>query len=475
MTVDFPFFSILNSLYSIQSLHLHIGSLNVTPYNYSIMHITIEILILLLLILTNGFLAMAELAVISARKARLRIRAADDEPGYQTALELAENPGRFLSTVQIGITTVAILTGAFGGATVAQNLAEIFTGLGLDTSTSDIISVVLVVALVTYISLVIGELTPKQIALLNPERVAAAVARPMKTLSMIAAPLVKFLNISTSLVLRVLGVKPSQEPAITEEEIKLLIDQGTELGVFAPIEDAIVDQVFRLGDLTVESLITPRTEVIWLDLADPLSDSIQKIKVSDYMYFPIAENNLDNVLGFVKTTDLLAQSLEDGDIDLHKALLDPMIVPENAPAYTLLERFRESGHEIAFVIGEFGGFQGLVTLRDLLEALVGDLPEAAGQRDPDIVRREDGTYLLDGLISIEVFIDLFNLQTLPGEEQNYYQSLGGFVQFMLDRIPTEGDIVPWEGYRLEVVDMDAKRVDKILVTPPDRDKHESQN
>jgi putative hemolysin len=447
-----------------------LGWNNYNSYNYPIMDITIEILILLLLILTNGFLAMAELAVVSARKARLKLRAGEGDPSYQAALELAENPGRFLSTVQIGITTVAILTGAFGGATVAQQLAVVMTGWGLTPATSDIVSVLLVVAVVTYVSLVIGELAPKQIALFNPERIAARVARPLKALSRLASPLVRFLSLSTALVLRVLGVKPSQEPAVTEEEVKLLVDHGTELGVFEPIEDAIVDRVFRLGDLTVESLITPRTEVVWLNLDDPISDAIQKIKVGHFRNYPVAEGNLDHLQGFVKSTDLLALSLEDGIIDLHQVMLEPLFVPESAPVYTLLERFRETGYEIAFVIEEFGGFQGLVTLRDLLEALVGDLPWTA--RDPNVVQREDGTYLIDGLISIENFRDQFHLGHLPGEQENYYQSLGGFVLYMLNRIPTEGDIVSWEGYRFEVVDMDAKRVDKILVTPPEDVEYE---
>jgi putative hemolysin len=428
------------------------------------MNIFIEILILFLLILINGFLAMSELAVVSARKARLKLRAAEGKPGYQAALELSENPGHFLSTVQIGITTIAILTGAFGGATIAEQLAALFTSLGLDPSTSDIISVLLVVSLITYISLIIGELAPKQIALINPERVSAAVARPMKILSRITAPLVKFLSWSTSIVLGIINIKAAPEPSVSEEEVKLLIDQGAEIGVFTPIEDIIVDQVFRLSDLTVESLTTPRTEVVWLDLTDPLSDSIQKIKTSRFMFFPVVQDDLDNLQGFVKVTDLLAQSLEERTIDLQKALFEPLYIPENAPAYSLLERFRETGYEIAIVIGEYGGFQGLVTLRDLLEALVGDLPEAPDRRDPDIVRREDGTYLLDGLIPIEGFRELFNLQQLPGEDENNYRSLGGFVQYMLDHIPTEGESVSIAGCRLEVVDMDGKRVDKILVT-----------
>jgi putative hemolysin len=435
------------------------------------MNILIEILILMLLILANGFLAMAELAIVSVRKTRLKIRAAEGEPAYQAALELAEKPGRFLSSIQIGITTIAILTGAFGGATLAQVLAGIFTSMGLSHASSDIISVLLVVIIVTYVSLVIGELTPKQIALLNPERAAVFVSRPMRTLSRFTAPLVTLLNLSTNLILRFLGIKPIQDTSITEEEVKLMIDQGTELGVFAPIEDAVVDQVFRIGDLTVESLTTPRTKVVWLDITDPLNETIQKIKDCDYSYFPVVRDDLDNLLGFVKTNDLLVQSLENNAIDLQKALLEPLYIPENAPAYSLLDRFRETGYEVAFVIGEFGGIQGLVTLHDLLEMLFGDLSQTDLQREPDVVRREDGTYLLDGLISIDEFHGLFDVPTLPGEEQNYYLSLGGFVQYMLDRIPEEGDHITWNNFRFEVIDMDRKRIDKLLLTPPEIMQH----
>lgn len=430
------------------------------------MTILIEILVILVLILINGFLAMAEIAVVSASKARLRLGAARAKPGYQIALDLANNPGRFLSSVQIGITLVGVLAGAFGGATIAEILQESFIGLGVAPGISEAIGVGVVVLTVTYVSLVIGELAPKQIALLNPDRVASMVARPMHTISRIATPLVRVLSLSTSLVLRILGVRPGTEPAITEEEVKLLIDQGTELGVFEPIEDTIVDKVFHLGDQLIESLATPRTEIVWLDQDDPLEESIEKIKSADYAFFPVAHDNLDNLLGFVKANDLLTQSLEGGQIDLMESLIQPLYVPENTPVYYVLERMRETGYEIAFVMDEFSGIQGLVTLRDLLEGLVGDIPQTEGMHDPDVVRLEDGTYLLDGMIPIQQFRELFGFEGLPGEEKNYYQSLAGFVLYLFGYIPNTGESVAWQGYRFEVVDMDDMRIDKMRVIPP---------
>ena len=426
----------------------------------------LQILILLTMILANGFLAMAEIAVVSARKARLRLRAAAGDPAYEAALELANSPGRFLSTVQIGITLVGILAGAFGGATIAEALEDIFIGFGLAPGISEALGVAIVVISITYVSLVIGELVPKQIALLDPERVAALVARPMSFIARITSPLVHLLSLSTAIVLRVAGLRPSLDPAVTEEEVRLLIDQGTELGIFEPIEDTIVDKVFQLADRRIESLVTPRTEMFWLNLDDPLRTSIEKIKAVNYSHFPVARGNLDNLLGFVKATDLLAQSPEDGAIDLKAALLKPLYVPENTPAFDVLERMRETGYEIAFVIDEYGGIQGLVTLRDLLEALVGDIPQIEEMHDPDIVRREDGTLLLDGMISIQQFRDMFNFGVLPGEEKNYYQTLGGFVLHLFGYIPRVGESVRWKDYRIEVVDMDGLRIDKVLMTPP---------
>jgi putative hemolysin len=424
--------------------------------------ILIEILVLLLLIATNGVLAMAEIAVVSARKVRLQQRAEAGDSGSRTALNLANSPGRFLSTVQIGITLVGILAGAFSGATLAQEmeiyLAEI-PGIG---PFSEAISVGLIVLIITYLSLVLGELAPKRVALNNPERIAALVARPMNFLARLVAPFVSLLTKSTDFVVSILGTKPSQEPPITEEEIMRLIGLGTQFGVFEKIEHDVVDKVFRLGDRQVSSLMTPRTEIAWLDVKDPTEKLRQKVIASDHSYLPVAIDNLDKLLGFVKSRDVLAQCLQDQPLDIKAVLKPALFVPENTPAFYVLDRLKETRSEIAFVLGEFGGIQGLVTLRDILEAIVGDIPTAE-QTHPDIVQREDGTFLLDGLLPIDEFREIFDLPELPGEAKNYYETLGGFVMTSLGHIPSVGEHFELSTLRIEVVDMDGYRVDKVLV------------
>ncbi len=430
------------------------------------MNTFIEIAAILVLILFNGFLAMSEIALVSASRPRLRLGAMEGRAGYQAALDLANSPGRFLSSVQIGITLVGILAGAFGGATFAEALEETFTALGLSPGASEALGVAVVVTALTYLSLVIGELAPKQIALLNPERTAAFAARPVRMLSRAAAPLVRLLNLSTALVLRLLGVRPSREPAVTEEEVKLLVDQGTELGIFEPIEDTIVDRVFQLGDRLIQSLATTRTEIVWLDLDNPLEQAAARIKASGYSQYPVARGDLDHLIGYVKANDLLTQVVEQGAIRLEEALLEPLYVPGSTPVFDALEHMRRVGTEIAFVMDEYGGIQGLVTLRDLMEGLVGDLPEAQSPSEPEVVRLEDGRYLLAGMLPIHEFRELFNLGSLPGEAENHFQTLAGFVLDRLGRIPVEGESVTWSGYRIEVVDKDGMRLDKLLVTPP---------
>ena len=428
------------------------------------MNTLIEIFLLLLMVLVNGYLAMAEIAVVSARKALLSLRAAAGEPGYAAAQKLSTAPGRFLSTVQIGITLVGVLAGAFGSATLAEKLAVPLVRLGMSATTAETVGVGVVVLLTTYISLVLGELVPKQIGLNNPERVAALVASPMNTAARIAAPLVNLLSRSTALTLRLLHVHPNPESAITEEEIKLLIDQGTELGVIQPIEDTIVDRVFQLGDQRIKSLITPRTEVVWLDLEASDRASIQKLKTYRYAEFPVAKGSIDNLVGFVRALDLLEQALDGQEIDLQAAMRPPLFVPENTPVFQVLERMRQSGFEIAFVVDEFGGISGMVNFFDLFEALVGDLPEGGQPFDPDIVRQEDGSYLISAMIPVVQFRELFSLGSLPGEDQNQYQTLGGFVLYLFSRIPSTGEQIDWEDFHFRVVDMDGLRIDKLQVS-----------
>ena len=426
--------------------------------------ITLELIILLLLILSNGVLALAELAVVSAHKARLQQRAEAGDKGAQDALELANDPARFLSTVQIGITLIGILTGAFGGATLADEVAPLLARVPFLAPYRHGISVVLVVIVITYFSLLLGELAPKQIALSNAERFASRVAPLMKFLSRLAGPLVGVLSLSSQAVLRMLGIQAVASPEVTEEEVRILIGQGTQTGVFEPIEEEMVEQVFRLSDRRINSLMTPRPEIVWIDLEDPLDVNFVKISTSRHSQLPVGEGDLDNLLGYVRATDLLAQCYQDKDLDIRAVVEPGLFLPEIMPVFDALERFKETRAEIAFAVDEYGGLQGLVTLRDILEAIVGDIPEEYEIEDPDIVRREDGSYLLDGMVPIDEFKDLFNLGELPGEEQNYYQTLGGFVMTFLGKIPTSGDHFEWEGLRVEVVDMDEKRVDKVLVS-----------
>jgi putative hemolysin len=417
----------------------------------------LEILIIFLLILTNGVLAMAELAILSARKARLEQLAQEGDERAHAALKLATAPGYFLAAVQVGITLVGILSGAFAGATVAEEL-EVWLGkmLGLQAYLGAL-SVGVVVVFITFFSLVLGELAPKQVALNDPEGIAARLARPMQALTRLAGPLVRLLNASAGLVLKLMGIHPSQEPGVSAEEIKILMGQGTDEGVFEPMEEEIVEQVFRLADLKAENLLTPRTEIDWLDLDDPPVLLRQQIVESIHTYLPVARGSLDELAGFIRGKDLLAQSLRGESFDLLAVTRPPLLVPESTPALEVLERFKQTRVHIAFVLDEYGGIQGLITSTDLLEAMVGDLPELHETLDPDIVRREDGSYLLDGLLAIDLFKQLFDLKQLPGEDERR------FVMAQLGRVPQPGNHFHFESLRIEVMDMDGNRVDKLLV------------
>jgi putative hemolysin len=425
----------------------------------------IEIIILLILVLGNGLLAMSEIAVVSSRRVRLQRLAEEGNAGAETVLELLSQPTAFLSTVQIGITLVGILTGAFGGATLARDLGA---GLALIPGLADYaepLAFGLVVVFTAYFSLVLGELAPKQLALTDPERIATAIAAPLKGLARITAPVVRLLSFSTNTVLRVLRVERTAGQLLTEEEIERLIEQGTRGGVFDPTEEEMVKQIFRLNDRRIESLMTPRSEIVWLDVENPLGQLEATILSNRHTLFPVARGDLDYLVGVVQAKDLLALGLSGQPMKLDLVLQEPLIVPESTPAFQVLDRFREHQARLAMIIDEFGGIQGLVTTTDLLEGIVGSLPEPGESRDPDIVRREDGSWLLDGMLPVDDVKDLLDLRALPGEEKNYFQTLGGFAITQLGRIPESGDAFDWEGLRFEVVDMDGRRVDKILVLP----------
>ena len=431
--------------------------------------VALEILFIIVLIVINGLFTMVEIAVVSARKTRLQQLADEGDAGARAALQLMHAPNRFLSTIQIGITLIGILAGTFGGATFVEKLAARLSQIQFLAPYSETISIVIVVLGITYLSLVIGELVPKQLALNSAERIASAVAPPMQMLSVIASPVVRLLSFSTGVVVRALGIRPTSEPPITEEEIKIMIEAGTQVGVFEPTEQEMVERVFRLGDRKVSALMTPRTEIAWFDLDDSAEEIQRKLTASGHSRFPIAQGSLDNVLGVVHARDLLARNLVGQPIDLRATLHPPLFVPEGMPALMVLDRFKEARSQIALVIDEYGGLQGLVTINDMLEAIVGDILLMNEVDEPEAIQREDGSWLLDGMLPIDEFKEVFPIQELPAEKEGYYQTLGGFVMSALGRIPATGDHFDWGGLRFEVVDMDRRRVDKVLVVPVGKD------
>ncbi|MBE9192524.1 HlyC/CorC family transporter [Gloeocapsopsis crepidinum LEGE 06123] len=424
----------------------------------------VEILIIFLLIVANGIFAMSEIAVVSSRKARLQQLANEGNAKARAALKLAESPNNFLSTVQVGITLIGVLTGAFGGATIAGNLANYLQQIPVLAPYSQAIALGIVVLTITYLSLIIGELVPKRLALNSPERIAANIAMPMRTIAAIVSPAVYFLSASTDFVLRILGIGPSTEPLVTEEEIKVLIEQGTEAGTFEAAEQDMVERVFGLGDRPVSALMTPRPEIVWLDLEDSLEANRHRIINGGHSRFPVCQGGLDNVLGIVPVSDLLARCLSNQPLDLTVSLRQPVFVPESTRGLKILEMFKQTGTHIALVVDEYGVIQGLVTLNDILVEIVGDVPDDE-QEEPQAVQREDGSWLLDGMLSIDEFFELFAIKEVSTEHRGSYQTLGGFVITHLGRIPTASDYFEWQGLRIEVVDMDGNRVDKVLAAP----------
>ena len=427
--------------------------------------ILLEAVIIFVLILLNGFLALAEIAIIASRKTRLQLAAGDGSRGAEAALELANHPTEFLSMVQIGITAVGILVGVFGGATLADHLAAQIALIPILSPYSGAIAVGVVVVLITYLTLVLGELAPKSLALTRPEEIAAQVGIPMLSMSKIASPLVRVLSRSTKLVLALLRVKPSSKSHITESEILLLIEQGTRSGVLLEAEQEMMEGVLRLGDRRIDAMMIPRIEIQHLNLEHTLEENRQICLDSVYSRLPVVDGRLDNLVGVVKVRDILTQELLGQPINIEQVMVEPVFVPENASAMMALDSLRENGEHLAIVIDEFGGTQGLVTLMDILEGIVGEIPFPGIREQPEIIQRGDGSYLLDGMLPIDQFKSLFNLGDLPGEDRGSFQTISGFVMACLGRIPAAGDTLEWQGYLIEVVDMDGFRVDKVIVHP----------
>ena len=427
--------------------------------------IVTEVLIIVLLLVLNGVFAMSELAVMTARKVRLEHRADAGDKGARAALELAQEPTAFLSTVQVGITLIGVLAGAFGGASIAEQLAATFGRSPRLAPYAEGLGLAIVVAGITYLSLIIGELVPKRLALSAPERIASLVARPMRMVARVVSPLVRLLTGSTNLMLRLLGVRAHTDAGVTEEEIRALVEQGAESGVVAAAEHQIVERVFRLGDRQVAALMTPRPDIEWVDLDDDPDALRAALGVPRHGLLLACRGDVDRVVGFVHAEDALARCVTGRPLDgaaLAELAREPMYVPEATPAFRLLEQFRAQRRHAAVALDEYGGVAGVVTLDDLLQELVGDIPHADDEPAAALVRRDDGSWLADGQIAVadvEAALDA----ELVEEERPGYHTLGGFVMARLGRVPRTGEHFDAAGFRFEIVDMDGRRVDKVLI------------
>ncbi len=429
-----------------------------------------EILLLAALILLNGVFAMSEIALVMARRARLARLAEAGSAAAVAAIKTHDDPTRFLSTVQVGITSIAILSGIVGEAALARPLALWLQTFGMAAEASGIAATALVVAIITYVTIVVGELVPKRIAQLDPERIACRMARPMQLLARVAQPFVRLLSLSTDGLLRLLHLlrllrkRPPELPGQIEEEIHSLLQEGSEIGVIEQQERAMVRNVFRLDDRPIESLMVPRADIVYLDTVLPLQDNLGRIAESDHTHFPVCRDGLDEVLGILDTRRLLDAMLAGAAPSLADALQPAVFVPERLSGHDLLEQFRASDTHLMLVIDEYGEINGMVTLRNVLEAITGEfrprrLDEAWA------VQRGDGSWLLDGLIPLHELRDRLGLKQLPEESRKRYHTLSGLVMWLSGELPQTGDVLTWENWRLEVVDLDGKRIDKILATP----------
>lgn len=423
-----------------------------------------EIAVLAALILLNGLFAMSEIALVTARRSRLQALVDSGDAGAAAAMALNEHPTRFLSTIQVGITSIGVLSGIVGEAALAAPLAAWLDSFKfVQTQTAGYLATGLVVMVVTYFAIVFGELVPKRLAQLTPERIARLVSRPIRGLATVANPFVKLLSVSTDVLLRVLGARTTTDNAVTEEEIHALIEEGSESGVIDAQERAMVRNVFRLDDRQIASLMTPRSEIVYLDLDDSIDDNLRKVVESEHARFPVCRGSLREVQGVVSARTLLKQAVQGGKMDLTTAQQPAVFVPESLTGMELLDNFRASSSHVALVVDEYGEVQGLVTPQDLFEAIAGEF-KTPSQEDAWAVQRKDGSWLLDGLIPVPELKDRLELDSVPEEDFGRYNTLSGMLMLLLGRVPHTADVAEWEGWRFEVVDMDQKRIDKVLAS-----------
>ena len=435
--------------------------------------IGIEILIVVILIILNGLFSMTELAIINARKGLLEEKAEAGNRGARMAIKLAEDPNEMFSTIQIGITLISIVTGLYSGAIFSDPMATYIKEHILWLADyADTVSPIFIVSLTTYLSLVIGELVPKRLAYNSPESIAIMMAIPMKYFATITKPFVALLSMSTTVLLKVLGVKHKEEAPVTESEINKMLVQGVELGAYEEEEPVLVENIFRLADLDASDIMTPRTQLTWIDINASDEEILETIMECNEHRIPVGDDSLDELKGLVSSVDVLAQQMKES----HRPMKDilaycmrkPVLVPESLSLMKVLSTFREEGTHEAIVLDEYGGMSGMITFHDIMEEIVGLMPSGEEEKKEEenrIVQRDDGSYLVDGLISIEELKEYFEVdELLPGEEEDLYKTLGGFVTYLIGRIPKEANRCHYGPLQFEVIDMDNTRVDKVMVT-----------
>jgi putative hemolysin len=428
-----------------------------------------ELLILFFLILLNGFFSMAEIALVSARKARLEGQATKGDSRARQALKMAIKPESFLSTVQIGITTIGIFTGVYSGDKIVDDVAGYFEGTGMMVAYSKEIATAFVVILVTFFSLVFGELVPKRIGLANPEAIAKSVAAPMRLISLLTHPFVWLLSHFSGFMLKLMRLK-SDDAQVTEEEIKAIINEGTEHGAIEATEQEIIQRVFHLGDRNVTSLMTHRSDVVWFDVNDNEINIREKIAGEPHSIYPVCDKSIDNIKGIVSIKDMY---ITPDEVTFKDVMKTPLFVPENITPYKLLEKFKQTKIHTSFVVDEYGTLLGLVTLNDIMGAIVGELPQEDSE-DFEIVEREDGTFLVDAQIPFYDFLTRFDKAEWMNEGEQEFDTLAGFIIHTLERIPSTGDRLDWKGFSLEIIDMDGHRIDKILVKVSEQLRNEME-
>lgn len=420
-----------------------------------------EVALLLGLILLNGVFAMSEIALVTARRGRLQALEHQGDQGAAAAIRLGSDPNRFLSTIQIGITSIGILNGIVGEAVFARPFAEWLQTFGFDPALTSVFATAMVVIVVTYLSIVLGELVPKRLGQIRAESIARLVARPMLGLAALSKPFVRMLSASTDLMLKLFGLHGTNAPTVTEEEIHAMLEEGSDTGVIEDEERQMVRNVFRLDDRQIASLMVPRGEIVFLDLDRPLEENLKCIEDSEHTRFPVCRGGMRDVIGVVSAKQMLTQTLRGQTPDLANNLSPAVFVPESLTGMELLQNFRSTNAQLVLVIDEYGEVQGMVTLRDVIEAITGEF-NPHDVEEAWAMRRDDGSWLLDGLIPVPELKDRLELRTVPEEERGRYNTLSGMVMLLLGRVPHTADSVEWEGWRFEIVDMDGKRIDKVL-------------